>query len=110
MLWGKPISVWFSRSRAGQNQAGSLEAGLGPHFQGGVVILLKHPLFLCSDQVAGEQIKEDPHPGGKQAHPAELFSQVPDQPELPLRRALVRPQALGRRRQTHPQNHPQLCL
>lgn len=81
-----------------------------PRFQDYVVILLKCPLLLCSDKVAGEQIKADPHPGGKQAHPAELLSQVPDQPELPLRCALVCPQALGRRWQAHPQNHPQLCL
>ena len=81
-----------------------------PHFQEYVVILLKRPLLLCSDKFAGEQIKADPHPGGKQAHPAELLSQVPDQPELPLRCALVCSQALGCRRQAHPQNHPQLCL
>lgn len=63
-----------------------------------------------SDQAAGEQVEAQHHPGGEPAHPPELLGEIADQPRLPLCRAVVRAQALGRRREAHPEDHAQLGL
>lgn len=63
---------------------GTWKAGPGiGRISGYVVILLKRPFCFAVTNLQVSKSKRTLTLSGKQAHPAELLSQVPDQPELP---------------------------